>query len=395
MTGQFRDPSFIKTHIEQLTQFYQQHAIDPQGGYYQTLLPTGEHKQPQVKQLVSSTRLTWVFATCAKQFGQKQWLESAQHGFDYVRMQHFDPERNAYNWVMQGEQAQDQDNYCYGLAFMLLMHAGALNAGLADAKQGLEATYDLLEQRFWQPEFGLYADEASADWHTYSDYRGQNANMHACEAMIAAYEATQEQKYLDRALLIAENICIRQTQATQGLIWEHYSKNWQVDWNYNKDDPKNLYRPWGFQPGHLTEWTKLLLLIYRHSAQPWLLSRAEDLFNAAWTTAWDKDRGGLYYGFDPEGNICDDDKYFWVQAESMAAAALLAKATNKEVYWQCYDQLWDYSWRHFCEQKHQPWWRLLDANNQVLDPTIASPGAKIDYHTIGACLEILRVLTTD
>ena len=395
MTINFRDPDFIAQHIEQLTAFYQQHAIDPKGGFFQTLLPSGEHQQGPIKQLVSSTRLTWVFATCGGRFKQDAWRASAQHGLDYVSNQHFDAKRGAYHWLMADDKPLEQENYCYGLAFVLLMYAGALKAGFTRAKQGLSETFDLLEQRFWQPEFGLYADQASADWQSYSDYRGQNANMHACEAMIAAFEASGEQKYLDRALLIAEHICVRQTQTTDGLIWEHYTQHWQVDWHYNKDDPKNLYRPWGFQPGHLTEWAKLLLLIYRHQAEPWLLIRAESLFNAAWTTAWDKDRGGLYYGFDPQGNICDDDKYFWVQAESMAAAALLAKATGKEVYWQCYDQLWQYCWTHFCNQQHQPWWRLLNADNQVLDPTIASPGAKIDYHTIGACLEILHVLTDE
>ena len=45
MTINFRDPQFIAQHIEQLTAFYQQHAIDPKGGFFQTLLPSGEHQQ--------------------------------------------------------------------------------------------------------------------------------------------------------------------------------------------------------------------------------------------------------------------------------------------------------------------------------------------------------------
>ena len=44
----------------------------------------------------------------------------------------------------------------------------------------------------------------TADWTQESSYRGQNANMHACEALIAAFEATNEQKYLDRALAICQ-----------------------------------------------------------------------------------------------------------------------------------------------------------------------------------------------
>ena len=39
--------------------------------------------------------------------------------------------------------------------------------------------------------------------------------------------------------------------------------------------------------------------------------------------AWEPELGGIVYGFGPDGKACDGDKYFWVQAESLAATALL------------------------------------------------------------------------
>ena len=50
----------------------------------------------------------------------------------------------------------------------------------------------------------------------------------------------------------------RQAAKADGLVWEHYDRDWNVDWDYHRDDPKHLFRPWGFQPGHQTEWAKLL-----------------------------------------------------------------------------------------------------------------------------------------
>jgi N-acylglucosamine 2-epimerase (GlcNAc 2-epimerase) len=81
----------------------------------------------------------------------------------------------------------------------------ALRAGLAEAKEHIKGTFDLMEKRFWSREHGLYADEATGDWKTLFQYRGQNANMHGCEALITAFEATGEVSYLERALLIARN----------------------------------------------------------------------------------------------------------------------------------------------------------------------------------------------
>ena len=207
-----------------------------------------------------------------------------------------------------------------------------------------EETFDLMENHFWSKDHELYSDEISSDWSIVTNYRGQNANMHTCEALIQAFESTNEQKYLDRALLIAKNICIRQAGLADGLIWEHYDTNWQINWSYNKDTPDDLFRPWGFQVGHLTEWAKLLIILERHADEDWLVSRAQELFDDAIEMGWDEKSEGLVYGFAPNGDVCDNDKYFWVQAESLAAAAVLANRTGDDYYWEWYDRIWEFSW---------------------------------------------------
>ena len=54
--------------------------------------------------------------------------------------------------------------------------------------------------------------------------------MHSCEALIAAFEATNQKKYLNRALLIAKNICVRQANLTEGLINMTILKALQARW---------------------------------------------------------------------------------------------------------------------------------------------------------------------
>jgi mannose/cellobiose epimerase-like protein (N-acyl-D-glucosamine 2-epimerase family) len=276
----------------------------------------------------------------------------------------------------------------YGYAFVLLAYAAVRKAGIHDDNSQLDRVYDLLEQRFYQTEYGLYADEI--DIHgKLSDYRGQNANMHLCEAMIAAYGASGDDKYLQRALLLAQNICQRQAALTDGLVWEHFTVTFEPDWEYNKSDPKNLYRPWGFQPGHQTEWAKLLLQLNAFDPQPWLVNKAKMLFERVMQSAWDNKHGGLIYGFDPQGQWCDDDKYFWVQAESFAAAALLFQTTNDKHYLQYYQQLWSYSWDHMVDHQYGAWFRVLTCANQKYSEQKSAAGAKCDYHTLGACFDVL------
>ena len=388
----FNDKRFLIDHIESVMKFYHPHCINNNtGGFFQYFRDDGSIYDFDTKHLVSSTRFIFNYSMAAIQFDSKDYLDAALHGINYLRDSHLNKNTGGYAWTMKGSEVDESTNYCYGLAFVLLAYSSAYKAGILKAKDYIEETYQLMEKHFWSKEYELYSDEISADWKVVSSYRGQNANMHSCEALIMAFEATGSQKYLDRALLIGKNICIRQAGLAEGLIWEHYDSNWEINWVYNKDRPDDLFRPWGFQVGHLTEWAKLLLILERHVKEDWLLPRAQELFDDAIEMGWDAESEGLFYGFSPNGDICDKDKYFWVQAESIAAAAVLANRTGDDYYWEWYDRIWSYSWKHMIDHKYGAWFRILDSNNNKYDD-LKSPAGKTDYHTMGACYEILKII---
>ncbi|MDC1447763.1 AGE family epimerase/isomerase [Candidatus Thioglobus sp.] len=388
----FNDRRFLIDHIDSVMKFYHPHCIDNNtGGFFQYFRDDGSIYDFDTKHLVSSTRFIFNYSMAAIQFDSKDYLDAALHGINYLRDSHLNKNTGGYAWTMKGAEVNDSTNYCYGFAFVLLAYSTALRAGILEAKDFIDETFDVMEKHFWSKEHELYSDEISADWKVVSSYRGQNANMHSCEALIMAFEATGSQKYLDRALLIGKNICIRQAGLAEGLIWEHYDSNWEINWVYNKNRPDDLFRPWGFQVGHLTEWAKLLLILERHVKEDWLLPRAQELFDDAVEMGWDEKSEGLFYGFAPNGDISDKDKYFWVQAESLAAAAVLANRTGDDYYWEWYDRIWSYSWKHMIDHKYGAWFRILDSNNNKYDD-LKSPAGKTDYHTMGACYEILKII---
>jgi len=399
-TPDFRSPAMLTAHIADTMKFYHPHCIDPSGGFYQFFMDDGAIYDRTTRHLVSSTRFVFNYAMAYRKFGGAEYLDGVKHGVAFLRDAHRDPATGGYAWQLTWENGKktvsDGTNHCYGLAFVLLAYAHALQAGVGEAKAYLEETYALMEQRFWLPDHGLYADEASADWSVLDPYRGQNANMHACEAMLAAFDATGDKRYLHRAETLAHNITVRQAGLGGGMIWEHYHADWSVDLDYNLHDKSNIFRPWGYQPGHFTEWAKLLLIMERHAEQlagpsDWLAPRAIELFDTALAKAWDDGHGGIFYGFGPQDEICDSDKYFWVQAESLAAAAVLATRTGDDKYWTWYDKIWAYSWEHFVDHQHGAWYRILRGDNGKITAE-KSPAGKVDYHTMGACYEVLHVI---
>ena len=415
-TPDFRSPQFLRAHIADTMAFYHPRCIDPDGGFYHYFKDDGTVYDASHRHLVSSTRFVFNYAMAWREFGDAAYLDAVKHGLRFLRDKHRNPASGGYAWTLRDGKVEDDMNHCYGVAFVLLAYACGLKAGIEESRGWMDETWQLLEQRYWEPAFGLYKDEADTQWN-FSDYRGQNANMHMCEAMLAAFEASGERRYLERALTLADHMTRRQAAMAGGLVWEHYDRDWNIDWRYHLDDPRHLFRPWGFQPGHQTEWAKLLMILDRHVEADWLLPTARALFDDAVRHAWDEARGGLYYGFAPRGlqqdlnagkpapataaeglalakgpaEVCDGDKYFWVQAESLAAAALLAARTGDAGYWEWYERLWAYSWKHLVDHRHGAWFRILDADNRKYDDE-KSPAGKTDYHTMGACHEVLNVV---
>ncbi len=388
----FRSAAFLKDHIRQIIDFYYPRCMNmDEGGYFNEYRDDGRITDLATQHLVSTCRFIFNFAVAARLLDRPELREAAAHGVRYLTGHHRDTEFCGYVWILDQGRPRETTKHCYGHAFVLLAYAQAYRTGIAEAGPLLAETWDLLEEHFYDHQAELYTDEFSRDWSLLSPYRGQNANMHMTEALLAAFEATGEARYLDRAVRLAERVSVDLADQGNREVWEHYNSDWTIDWSYNKETPRDLFRPWGYLPGHLTEWTKLLLGIERHRPLEWLLPRARNLYDVALSRGADLAHGGLLYAYAPDGTVVDTDKYYWVHAESLAAAACLAQRTGEARYWQDYDRLWSYSWAHFVDHVHGGWYRLLSDDGRRYDD-VKSPPSKTDYHPLGACFDVLRVL---
>jgi len=186
----FRSPEFLRAHLRDTMAFYLPRAIDPSGGLFHFFRDNGEVYDRHTRHLVSSTRFVVTCAMAQRLDPNDLHRQALKQAFDFLQVHH-DPTSGGYAWLLDRREGRktvlDATNHAYGLAFVLLAHAHAHMAGLSGAHAGIAQTFNLLEQRFWEPQHCLYADEATTDWHL-SPCRGQNANMHLCEALLAAFD---------------------------------------------------------------------------------------------------------------------------------------------------------------------------------------------------------------
>lgn len=382
--NQFMELSFLEKHILDTVEFYANHTKDEiNGGYFNTYLNDGTVSDSEIRPLLGTARLIYIYSSAAILTRSDKYRDLAKRGITFLEEIHRDKEYGGYYWEVKGGKVEDNRKMAYGHAFALLAAASAYKADIAEAKPIIEHIYEILDQHFWREEDGLYVDEITADWSVTSPYRGQNANMHLCEAMMAAYEATGEGKYFERARQIAHSVMYKLLpQSGTELLWEHYDEHWKIDWDYEKGNTKNEFRPYGFVVGHSIEWSKLLQLLDRHQPEEWLFPRAEALFRHATDKGVDRKYGGIVFAISPDNKtVIDNDKVYWVQTEALGAAALFAARTDSEEYKEFYISLFDYCFTHFVDHQHGGWYQQLDRRNALFS-TLKSPSPKADYHPV-------------
>lgn len=387
MPNKARSSKFLVGQTKSILGFYEPVVFDSRGGFFQNFLDDGSVFDPVSRHLVSSTRFVFNYSEAYRRGYGEHYRDWAIHGLNYLLEAHFISDTKHFAWMIQ-EKTTDKSALAYGHAFVVLAGAHALRAGIELGQVCLNYGYEVLEKYFFEPQWAAYADERSSDLGSITPYRGQNANMHTCECLLAAYHATSRAQYLTRAEELARRFAGELADLGGGMIWEHYTSDWQIDWDFNRDKPNDLFKPWGFQPGHQAEWSKLLTELFLITKNEWYLDRARHLYDQALSFGWDEKYGGLVYGVAPDGTFASADKYFWVHAEAFAAAYRLFKITGEKSYIRDYDRLWEYSLEYLVDHQYGAWYRVVNREGEKIDNQ-KSPMGKVDYHTLGACWDVL------
>lgn len=354
---------FLVEHRRDLLDFYQPEVCLPSGGF--AWIGSDGRAMPEMgAQLFIGARMTHVFSLAALE-GRAGAREVVEHGLDfYLDGPGRDAQFDGWVPIVGGDAPQDRKEL-YGTAQLLLAASSATVAGFSRGRALLDAASAVIDRHYWSEEEGICVEGYDRTFTTLDEYRGQNANMHLTEAYLAAYEATGEGKFLTRATSIARRIAAGAATPEDGAwrLPEHFTARWQPLGQYNADDPRHAFRPYGSQPGHWLEWTKLLLQLRGLGAdEPWMLPAATALFEGAIRDAWAAD-GGFVYTVDWDGTPVVEERFFWEVAEAMGAARYLWLATGEERYQEWYETLWRFADAHFIDHERGSWHSELDPTN--------------------------------
>jgi sulfoquinovose isomerase len=369
-----------------LFEFFQLPSFNPAGGFFsldenaRPLAPKPGHKGAN-RHVHDTTRMVHCFAI-AHLLGLPGADRIVDHGMAFLWERMRDGENGGYFWGVDDEKPTDPTKQAYGHAFVLLAASSAMCVGHPDARRLIEDVTQVIEDKFWDKAAGATTEEYNPDWSPMGTYRGQNSNMHLTEALMAAFEATGERGYLDKAESIASLIIDRHARNEGWRVAEHFTANWDVDRAY-RGDP--MFRPSGTTPGHALEWSRLLVQLWELGGRSkgWMIEAAAELFRRTVSIGWDRKLGGFYYTLDWSDRPDQADRYWWPCAEGVGAAAALGSVNADPSYEEWYRRIWSFLATHVIDKTHG-WQPELDSALQPVSRVFE--GRPDIYHAVQACL---------
>ena len=319
-------------------------------GGFDALDHDGTPLPPAPQPLHVTTRMvhSYVLGRAIGHPGSERMIDA---GLAFLRDRHRDGRWGGYLWSVGP--GGDGTKLAYGHVFVLLAASSARLIGHPDAPALFHEAADIIDRQFWDAEAGLLRDEFTRDWRPFSEYRGMNANMHGVEAMLAAFEATGEARWLDRAGGILAFFTDRMASAHAWRIPEHYRADWTVDPGYAGDP---MFRPAGTTPGHSLEFARLILHNWDLAGRPddGAPDRARMLARRALDDAW-LPEGGLAYTLTDEGAVAIPDRYWWPVTEGLGALAALSKLDGTAAWDGWYRRLWTFAQALLIDDDHGGW----------------------------------------
>jgi mannose-6-phosphate isomerase len=342
------------------------------GGFIDRLTPDGhaDHRAP--RRVFVQARQIYCFAKAAQIGWYPEGREVALKGLEHLLAKAKSPDGRpgfVHTLAHDGSVLDPlRDTYDHAFVLLALANVYALDRD-AQVRAEIDALLAFLDTRLRSPNGGFLEGSPA------SMPRRQNPQMHLFEAMIAAFDATHDAAFQNRAgeffALFLANLYDKQKQA----LGEYFEDDW------------SRIEPVSVEPGHQAEWVWLLRGFERITGCPTGRYRAELLATAL--RYRDEATGCLIDEGDAAGNIKRHSRRCWPQTEIVKAWIAQAESGEAEAADQARAALSRLNRHYLCHPVAGGWYDRFDREGNSLIATIP---ASSFYHVLCASVEAEQVL---
>lgn len=394
--------------------FFQKHSLDPWypasidsqfGGYLTRFNHRWEPEDPQMKMLVTQSRLVWTASHASAYVDDPESMVAyARHGYEFLRDYMWDKEHGGFYTLVDRQGNPSTENYgriikqSYGNAFAIYaLAAYAAASGDRDALKFATETFEWLDGHAYDPVHGGYFNYMERDGTPLTDGlnrtppKDQNSSIHLLEAFTELYHICPNPTVGVRLEELLE--LIRDTiRVDPGYLTLYSTADWKpVSYRDSTEDVRSRnYRFDHVSFGHDVETAFLLLEASDALAledDTLTLKYAKQMVDHALATGWDGVNGGFYDGGyylsdDAEMTILRDTKNWWAQAEGLNSLMIMAKLfpDERDKYLEYFMKLWDYIKTHQIDQEYNGWFEWGQDTSPQTRQNLKGNIWKTNYH---------------
>ena len=212
--------------------------------------------------------------------------------------------------------------------------AAALMAGHAEVGTLLADLETDQDRRWWDPNVGAVREEIDPATGARSPLRRLSTNLDTAQSYLAAWEATGNRVWFDRARSIMR--LVGEIAARSGFaLPDLFDEEWRPLPPTSDQPPLELIRPadtlpgLGFKAARLIGQIHAILTHMGETPGPWMLDTAVSLYECAHADGWTDDGvGGIVYTLDATGVVVAPERMHWVVCEAASAARVLAEVVD-------------------------------------------------------------------
>ena len=333
--------------------------------------------------------------------------EAAEYGKRFLIDRFWDKEYGGYYWLLNRDgSVHDDSKLTYGEGFAVYALAQCyLTYGDKEALEYAEKGFDYLLKYSADTLRGGYFENVERDWtlspagKAAGDRKSLDIHMHLLEAYTTLYEATGKEIHGRRLREVYELIVRHMINAAEG-----YGYN-QFDLDFNKVPAVNIPRTWNAERESNEKIdTPTDTTSYGHNVElSWLAdlalkvlgSRTEEdqellikLLDHALAHGYDWEHGGVFRDGVGTGPALVRDKEWWQNFESMTGFLNGYMMTGDEKYYDAFSRTWDFDNRYFMNHEVGESRQLLREDGTPLVANIGNPWKGI-YHTGRAFAECI------
>lgn len=351
--------SLYRTNLlESVIPFWMKNSRDQEYGGYFTCLDTKGQVYDTDKFLWLQCRQIWCFAMLYNRVEQRQeWLDFAVHGAEFVLKHGRDKEGNFYFSLDRSGKPLVQPYNIFSDCFATMAFGQLYTA------TGNKQYADLARNTF--------ANILRRSGNTKGIYNKQFPGTRSLESfslpmilcnLVLEIEPLLTKEVFDKTIALGiDTVMNRFYQPDLNLILEHI----QPDGKRSDSFEGRL-----INPGHGIEAMWFIMDLAEKLDRKELIEKATAITLATLEYSWDKKYHGIFYFLDrlghPPQQLEWDQKLWWVHVETLISLAKGYLHTGNAECWTWFQQLHEYTWGHFVDEKHGEWFGYLNRQGEVL-----------------------------